>query len=115
MIWLNVVPIKIWDFYIISLTLFLTSLGLYKPSQKVNIHYSTNVTNVRHGFLEKRKTQINIPKLPLLPIFQGSSEQARQIKQESGTLMNFLGTGEHTLCLEQLHGCLFQPLYTVHL
>ena len=39
-------------------------------------------------------------------------KQARQIEQESGTLMHFLGTGEHTLCLEQLYGCLFQPLYT---
>jgi hypothetical protein len=29
--------------------------------------------------------------------------------------LHILGTGEHTLCLEQLYGCLFQPLYTVHL
>ena len=34
MIWLRVVPINIWNFYVITLTLFLTSLGLYKPSQK---------------------------------------------------------------------------------
>jgi hypothetical protein len=42
-------------------------------------------------------------------------KQARQIEQESGTLMHILGTREHTLCLEQLYGCLFQPLYNVHL
>ena len=29
--------------------------------------------------------------------------------------MHFLGTGEHILCLEQVYGCLFQPLYTVHI
>jgi hypothetical protein len=38
-------------------------------------------------------------------------KQARQIEQESGTLMHILGTGEHTLCLEQLYCCLFQTLY----
>ena len=42
-------------------------------------------------------------------------KQARQIEQESGTLMHIQGTGEQILCLEQLYGCLFQPLYTVHL
>ena len=42
-------------------------------------------------------------------------KQARKIEQESGTLMHILSTGEHALYLEQLCGCLFQPLYTVHL
>ena len=41
-------------------------------------------------------------------------KQETQIKQESGTLMHILGNGEHTLRLEQLYYCLFQPLYTVH-
>ena len=41
-----------------------------------------------------------------------SLKQARKIEQESGTLMHILSTREHTLCLEQLYGCLFQPLHT---
>ena len=42
-------------------------------------------------------------------------KQAQQIEQESGTLMQILDTGEHTLGSEQLYSCLIQPLYTVHL
>jgi hypothetical protein len=49
---------------------------------------------------------------------KSSASYARTLAQYSvsaGTRMHFLGTGVNTLCLEQFYGCLFQPLYTVHL
>ena len=45
----------------------------------------------------------------------GHAGVKRYIDRNTGMSGTYCGSGEHALCLEHLHGCLIQPLYTLRM